>query len=375
MKNKIGIVGGGQLGKMLTLEAKRLGFTVVILDPTRKSPAAQVSDYQLVADFKNEKAIKRLAELTDYITFEIELANADILNEISKLGAKVNPSAKTLNIIKDRLKQKEFLVKNNIPVAPFRNVNNRENILESAKKLGYPILLKARLDAYDGRGNVLIKDEKEIDDALEKLVDRELFLEGFVSFKKELAVMIARSSKGEIAVYPVVETVHKNSICHTVFAPAPVDTAIQKKAKNLAIKVIKVLKGAGVFGIEMFLTKDNKVLVNEIAPRVHNSGHYSIEACLTSQFEQHIRAITGLPLGRTDMVVSAAVMINILGERHGQSELKGLEKALKLPNVSVHIYGKTETRIERKMGHITAIDSSLKKAYNKALIARKLISI
>jgi len=375
LKKRIGIVGGGQLGKMLTMEAKKLGFTVIILDPTRKSPASQISDYQLVADFKNEKAIQRLAELSDFITFEIELANADILNEISKKGIKVNPSAKTLNIIKDKLKQKQFLQINKIPVARFEEARSKEEIVEVAKKLGYPLLLKARFDAYDGRGNVLIKNEKDIDDALNKLANRPLYTEEFINFEKELAVVVARSIKGEIVTYPVVETIHKNNICHIVLAPAPIEDSIQKKARYLAAKVMKVLKGAGVFGIEMFLDKNGGVLINEIAPRVHNSGHFTIEGCVTSQFEQHIRAITGMPLGKTEMKFPAAVMINILGERQGKADVKGLEKALKIPNTSVHIYGKEETKIERKMGHITVIDQSLKNALKKARLARKYIYI
>lgn len=375
LKKRIGIVGGGQLGKMLTMEAKKLGFTVIILDPTRKSPASQISDYQLVADFKNEKAIQRLAELSDFITFEIELANADILNEISKKGIKVNPSAKTLNIIKDKLKQKQFLQINKIPVARFEEARSKEEIVEVAKKLGYPLLLKARFDAYDGRGNALIKNEKDIDDALNKLANRPLYTEEFIDFEKELAVVVARSIKGEIVTYPVVETIHKNNICHIVLAPAPIEDSIQKKARYLAAKVMKVLKGAGVFGIEMFLDKNGGVLINEIAPRVHNSGHFTIEGCVTSQFEQHIRAITGMPLGKTEMKSPAAVMINILGERQGKADVKGLEKALKIPNTSVHIYGKEETKIERKMGHITVIDQSLKNALKKARLARKYIYI
>ncbi len=375
MKNRIGIVGGGQLGRMLAFEAKKMGFMVTVTDPTSASPAGQVADEQIIAPYNDETAIRQLAEKSDFLTFEVELANAKVLDELTKKGIQVNPSAKTLEIIKDKLKQKEFLKNVKIPIADFIAIESREDILKAARKFDYPLLLKARFDAYDGRGNVLIKGEKDIEKGLEKLSGRKLYIEKFVPFIKELAIMIARNTKGEIVSYPVVETIHKNNICHMVLAPAPVDKKVQKKVQLLAKKVMQKLKGAGVFGIEMFLDRKNRIYINEIAPRVHNSGHYTIEACITSQFEQHIRAITGMPLGKTTMVTPAAVMINILGQRQGKSEIVGLDDALNIPNVSIHVYGKMDTKLERKMGHITVIDYDLKSAYKKALRARKLISI
>jgi 5-(carboxyamino)imidazole ribonucleotide synthase len=375
MNKRIGIVGGGQLGRMLGFAAKRLGYTVVVIDPTPNSPAGQVVDEQIIADYKDEKAIRELAKKSDVLTFEIESANSQVLEDLTKKGLQAHPSAKTLSIIKDKLQQKQFLKKAGIPVAEFVAVETPADIEKAAKKFGYPLLLKARFDAYDGRGNALVKNAAAIPAAMEKLAGRELYVEKFVPFTKELAVMVARNTKGEIATYPVVETIHKNNICHMVLVPAPVPAPAIKKAQALAKKVMQQLKGAGVFGIEMFLTKQGKVLINELAPRVHNSGHYTSEACVTSQFEQHIRAITGLPLGKTDLIVPAAVMINILGERHGTAEVKGLEKVLRIPNVSVHIYGKAETKLERKMGHITVYDKTLAKAIAKAKKARKGLSI
>lgn len=375
MKNRIGIVGGGQLGRMLGFAAKRLGFYVTVLDPTHNSPAGQVVDGQIVASQKNAIAIKQLAKVSDFLTFEIELANSNILEKLSKSDFLINPSPHTLTLIKDKLAQKNFLNMSQIPVAPFFEVNNREDIQKAARKFGYPLVLKARFDGYDGRGNALIKNKKQIDEGLKKLQGNKLYVEKFVWFERELAVMVARSIGGEIKVYPVVETIHRNNICHLVIAPAQVSNPVQKKAQKLAIKMMQHLKGAGVFGIEMFLTKKKEVLINEIAPRVHNSGHYTQEACVTSQFEQHIRAITGLPLGSTDMITPAAVMINILGEREGSLNIEGLDNVLKIPNVSVHIYGKHETKIERKMGHITVIDKTIQKAYKKAILARKSLSI
>ncbi len=372
---KIGIIGGGQLGRMLTLAAQKLGFYVTVTDPTPHSPAGQVADQQIVADYKDENAIRKIAATSDVITFEIELANDKVLYEIMQQGKIVHPSPKTLEIIRDKLLQKKFLKENNIPTAAFCEVATKEDIEIAGESFGYPFLLKARTDAYDGKGNFVLQSRTDIDKGLEKLKNRALYVEKFVPFVKELAVMIARSTTGEIAVYPVVETIHKDNICDTVIVPARTSQKAQENAKTLAKTLMQHLGGAGVFGIEMFAEKDDNIIVNEIAPRVHNSGHYTIEACITSQFEQHIRAITGLPLGSTDMVVKAAVMKNILGTRNGSGSPKGIEKALKIPGVSVHIYGKWESRPQRKMGHITVVGDSVDECLKKANKAREMIVI
>ncbi len=380
-KNTIGIVGGGQLGRMLAMAAKKMGFKVIVLDPTPNSPAGQVCDMQIVAGFKDAKAIRELESLSDFVTFEIESADAKTLEELASKNKWINPSPKTLKIIKDKFGQKKFLEKNKIPVAKSMEINSPEDAIEAGKTFGYPFLLKARFDAYDGRGNALIKNQKEIDSGLDKLgyaerdMNGRLYAEKFVPFTKELAVVAARGIKGEVVAYPVVETVHKNNICHTVTAPAVVSKQVRQKAEKLAEKILTYLGGVGVYTIEMFLSKKGDILVNEIAPRVHNSGHYTIEGNITSQFEQHIRAVTGLPLGSTAMVKPSAVMINILGERAGPVELTGLHTALKTPGVYVHVYGKIETRPERKMGHITVVDMNHKSALKKARQARKQISI
>lgn len=375
MKKRIGIVGGGQLGRLIAIDAKRLGFTVNIIDPTPNSPAGQVADHQIVANYNDDKAIRHLAKISDFLTFEIELANAEVLNELAAKGLQINPSAETLGIIKDKFLQKQFLKKAKIPVADFMEVNSKEEILRAAKKFGYPFLLKARFDAYDGRGNALIKKPSDLDKGIKKLQGRKLYIEKFVPFIKELAVMVGRNIKDEVVSYPVVETIHKNNICHIVMVPAPVDKNIQRKAQRLAEKMIHHLKGAGMFGIEMFLTEDGKIYINEIAPRVHNSGHYTIEANEISQFEQHARAITGMPFGPTKLTTPAAVMINILGVRDGKAKPKGIEIAEKIPGVKVHIYGKLQTRKERKMGHITVVGKNLNETLRKAKKARKLITI
>src|SRR6266568_7242353 len=227
MKKRIGIVGGGQLGRLIAIDAKKLGFTVNIIDPTPNSPAGQVADHQIIAAYNDEKAIRELAKISDYLTFEIELANAAVLNELAAKGLQINPSAETLSIIKDKLAQKEFLRNAKIPVAEFMEVNSKEEIMNAAKKYGYPFLLKARFDAYDGRGNALIKKEPDIDEGLKKLRGRKLYVEKFVPFIKELAIMVGRNVKDEVISYPVVETIHKNNILHLLMVPAPIDKIIQ----------------------------------------------------------------------------------------------------------------------------------------------------
>jgi phosphoribosylaminoimidazole carboxylase PurK protein len=374
-KKTIGIVGGGQLGRMLTIAAHKLGFKVIILDPTPNSPAGQVADEQIVGSFKDKRNIVELGKKSDFITFEIESADLDGLKELVKMKIPVNPSPKILAIIKDKFQQKVFLSGKGIPVAPFALVESEEDCVEQGKIFGYPYLLKARFDAYDGRGNYVVKNKVDIKKALAKLGGGALYAEKFVPFVKELAVVSARDSYNKIISYPVVETIHKNNICHIVESPASVDVKIFKKAKILATKVQEALAGIGVFAVEMFLTKDGNVIVNEIAPRVHNSGHHTIEAFSVSQFEEQIRAIAGLHVVFPKPASKASVMVNILGARNGPVKLRGEDKARRLKNVNIHIYGKMETRKERKMGHLTAIDKSLKIARTKALKARKYISI
>ena len=375
MNDRIGIVGGGQLGRMLAQAAKKLGFHTTVLDPTPNGPAAQVADAEIVGDFKNAEAIRELAKQVNVMTFEIESANADALDELLAAGHDINPSPQTLALIKDKYLQKKFLEEHTVPVADSIDANSREEILATVERFGYPFLLKARRDAYDGRGNALIEDESQIDSGLEKLKGRMLYVEKFVPFIKELAVVVVRGKSGEILAYPPVETIHKNNICHLVLSPAPVDASITRRSEELAVSIMGHLKGVGVFCVEMFVTADGDILVNEIAPRVHNSGHHSIEAHETSQFEQHIRAIMGMPLGSIARIAPASVMINILGERMSPAEIAGLEEVENIPGLTVHIYGKAETRPERKMGHITAIGDTLSEVRARAEYARTLITI
>lgn len=371
----IGIVGGGQLGRMLTLAALPLGFRVVVVDPNENCSAAQVGAEQIKADLYDEKALRQLAKKADYITVEIEHLDTTVLEALSQSGAKIQPSPATIKLIQDKYQQKQFLQKNKVPVAQFVEITDRSSAESALKKFGGKMLIKTRYGAYDGRGNMVVSSAAEAVKALEVFEGKKLYAEKLVPFIKELAVMVARDKKSNIKLYPIVETIHERNICTEVLAPAAIDKKLIKKAEAVAKKVAGLLKGAGTFGIEMFLTPQGKILVNEIAPRVHNNGHLTIEACRTSQFEQHIRAISGLPLGSTEMIVPSAAMINILGERNGPVELQGVGKVLEMADTSLHLYGKSPTKVDRKMGHITVTADNVKAAQKRARQARKLISI
>ena len=375
VQKTIGIVGGGQLGRMLTLSAHQMGYKVIVIDPSENCPAAQVGAKQIKAGLKDANAIKKLAEYSDVITIEVEHVDVDSLEELANSGFPVHPSPATIKIIKDKFLQKQFLVDAGIPVAPFVGINDLEDAKKALKKFKGKMIIKTRQGGYDGRGNIVVDSPSKIKQAFKQFAGKPVYAEGYVPFNKELAAMVARTIKGDIKLYPIVETVHKRNICIEVIAPAEVNNKIIKKAEAIVRKVAKNLNGAGVFGIELFLTKNGSVIVNEIAPRVHNSGHYTTEANSTSQFEQHIRAILGLPLGSTELVVNNAVMVNILGERDGPTVVAGLDKSLKIPNVKVHIYGKSPTKIDRKMGHITATGKTLQSAKLKANKARRNLSV
>ncbi len=377
MKNRIGIVGGGQLGRMLIAAAHKLDFKVTVLDPTENSPAGQIADKQIVGSFKDKAKILELGNESDFITFETESANWEALEELMAKGMPVNPDPKTLRIIKDKFNQKAFLQEHSIPVGEFALVDNEEDCKRQGELFGYPFLLKARFDAYDGKGNFVVKSEQDIAEAFQKLgKNSSLYAEKFVSFTNELAVVSARDMFGQIVSYPVAETIHKNNICHIVRSPALVSEEIKKNAENIAQKVLSALSGVGVFAVEMFLTSSGEILVNEIAPRVHNSGHHTIEAFNASQFEQHIRAITGMHVVDIEKTRDAAVMVNILGERTGESDFKIEDNEENInEDAKIHIYGKIDTKPERKMGHITVLGNTIEEAEQKAKKISKNISI
>lgn len=371
----IGIIGGGQLGRMLTEAALPLGFKVIVLNPAPDSPAAQVGAEEIIGDLYDPKALKELSDRADYVTVEIEHLDAALLAEVASAGKPVNPAPQTIQLIQDKYAQKVFLRDSHIPVADFTEINDEKTALQALEHFGGKIVIKTKRDAFDGRGNFVASSPDEVKQALLAFKGKPLYAERFLPFQKELAVMVVRDNDGNIYNYPVVETIQRNNICVEVLAPAQISEEFTVKAVAAARDVVRRLKGSGVFGVELFLTNDGRIVVNEIAPRVHNSGHYTIEACKTSQFEQHIRAITGLPLGSCDLQVPAAVMVNILGDRDGETNPQGIDKATSYPHTYVHLYGKSPTKIDRKMGHLTVTANSVEQAKDTAEKARTAISI
>ncbi len=351
----LGIIGGGQLGMMLTEAAKRMPeyiSDVIVLDPTPNCSAVQVGAKQIMADFKDEKAILELASKVDILTYEIESGNSEVLKNAESKTV-INPSPETLRIIQDKYLQKTFLSQNKIPVTDFVEIKSLDDLREKIRQFGYPALLKARKDAYDGRGNYKIKSDDELDKAYNTFAGKTLMLERFVDFKMEVSVIAARNTKGQIATYPVVENIHENNILKITIAPARVSNTVADQAKKIAHDTMDVLHGAGVFGIEMFVTKDDRVIINEIAPRVHNSGHHTLQSSKTSQFEQHLRAILGLDLGDTGLI-HPTIMYNILGSDEFSGKYK-LEE-LSVENLYLKMYGKAESKPQRKLGHFNLVD-------------------
>lgn len=381
MKNiekKIGIIGGGQLGKMMIQEAKKMGFYITVLDPTLKCPAHTLVDEHIVANFDDETAIRLLASKSDVITYEFEHIGADILETLENEGVKVYPTAKSLKIIQNKYSQKSLLLKNNIPMPEFTSVETPNDIKNAGEKYGYPFLLKSCTGGYDGKGNFVIHNENEITEGFKALGSGKipLMAEKFFPFTMEISVLACRGINGEIEVYPVAENIHHDNILFETRVPANISEETSKKAMELAKSVMEIFEGVGMFCVEMFVDKYGNVALNEVAPRPHNSGHYTIEACMTSQFEQHIRAVSGLPLGSSKLIMPT-VMRNLLGEEgfNGNATVEGADEALNIKGVYLHIYGKEKSVPKRKMGHLTVISDTLEEASEKAKKAYDFIKI
>lgn len=373
---KIGIVGGGQLGRMLSYEAKKMGYCVSVLDPTPSCPAGQVSDNQIIASFTDYNAIRKLAESTDILTYEFEHINADILCELELEGYKIYPSGNTLKKIQNKLIQKQLLKKADLPVPAFAKVECKEDILNAIDKYGLPVLLKTCHGGYDGKGNIVIKNIGDVDSAYNEFKSRELMVEQFINFKCELSIIVGRGLDNSVSTFPVVENVHKDSILVLTKAPAQIDNLIKDKVEKVARQVLEVFDDYGVFCIEMFLGQNGKIYINEIAPRPHNSGHYTIEACETSQYGQLLRIVTGLPQGSTKLL-SPCAMVNILGNNEvvGEYTFNGFENVLSEEKVHIHLYGKLLTQNLKKIGHITVLNESRDTAVIKAQEALGKINI
>lgn len=369
----IGILGGGQLGRMMVEAAHRLNIKTAILD-AEGAPAKQINAIgdHVHGKFTDPSAVLDLAKQCDVLTVEIEHVNVDALDQVKKeYGDKVDiqPTPDTIRLIQDKYLQKKHFIEQKVATADAQSVESTiEDLKRVGNEYGYPYMLKSRTNAYDGKGNFVVTDESSVEEALKFLSDRPLYAEKWAPFVKEVAVMVVRSTDGSVSSYPTVETIHKNNICHTVFAPARVQDSARYKAQLLAEHAVSTFSGAGIFGVEMFLLQDGELLLNEIAPRPHNSGHYTQDACVTSQFEAHVRAVLGLPLtkGFTSLNTPSthSIMLNILGGDQPNSELETCRRALNTPGANVHLYGKS-TRPNRKMGHINIVASSMSECEKK----------
>jgi 5-(carboxyamino)imidazole ribonucleotide synthase len=362
---------------MLTEAAIPMGFNVVVEGSAGpNSPAAQVGARQIEGALTDGEAIRRLANETDVQTIEIEHVNVQTLKDLADEGYDVHPSPYSLEIIVDKLTQKQHYEDNELATPPFVQLDNADDLANARDEFG-DLIVKARTGGYDGRGNLRVKPDMSWEQVQAELADKEgntppLYAEKIVPFQRELSVIGARDRVGNIKLYPVVQTEHADNICNIVIAPAQIDPRVQRAAEELGHAVIETFDGAGVFAVEMFQDEDDDVLVNETAPRVHNSGHYSIEGAETSQFEQHIRAIVGDELGSTDMTAKSAVMINVLGTKDGDFDEAAFMK-LAAPNIFPHSYGKS-LRPKRKVAHITVLGDDPQENYDLAIQLRKQIA-
>ena len=361
---RLGIIGGGQLAKMTAGAAASFGCEVVVLERTHDFPAHSVDSHALVGNWDEPAELLKLAALVDVVTLENEFVSPHALRVLEERGLKLWPSVRTLSLVQDKLGQKALFAQAGLPVVGFADAPTREAVRE----FGFPAVLKSRRNSYDGKGNATVRTPAEVEDGWTTLDgDRNpLYVEALCPFERELAIIVTRAPDGRSVEYPVVETVNREHICHLVKVPATVSAAVAADFAALARQAVAAVGGVGSFGLEFFLLADGRILLNEIAPRVHNTGHYTIEACVCSQFENHVRAVFGWPLGSAEMVAPAAAMVNLLGFGDGSGVPQGLEDALVVPGARVHVYGKTRSARGRKMGHVTALAQDVEAAAARA---------
>ena len=368
----LGILGGGQLGKMLLQITSRLSIKTNVLDPSNDSPCKEICSEFTKGQLMDFDAVYNFGKNCDLVTYEIEHINVDALEKLEKEGVKVFPNSSTLRIIQDKSIQKQFFIDNNIPTAKFKYYNSLKDL--NVEKLKFPCVWKKTKFGYDGYGVKILKSKKD----LNNLPETQFIIEEMIPFKKELATTVVRNQNGDIEIFPIVEMMF-NEISNQVefvVCPAQVRDELKARAEKVALKVSKTFKQVGLLAVEMFITHDNTILVNEVAPRPHNSAHYSIEACINSQFDQHINAILNLPLGCSKSN-NYAIMANLVGGigYNGDVIYEGINEAMNFDNVKIHIYGKKETKPNRKMGHITVIDTDLKSGLQIAKTIKNLIQI
>ncbi len=369
---RLGILGGGQLGRMLIQETINFNISVTILDPDADAPCKNICDYFEVGSLSDYETVYNFGKNLDLITIEIEKVNIEALEDLEKEGVTVYPQPRIIRLIQDKGLQKQFFKENDIPTTAFQLFSSKEQLIEA--NISFPFIQKIRKDGYDGKGVKKIANAKDLENAFEK----PSLAENLVDFEKEIAVIVARNADGEIKTFPMVEMDFNPdaNLVEFLISPSTYSFEIQQRAEEIAKNIASGLSMVGILAVEMFLTKDHQILVNELAPRPHNSGHQTNEGNYTSQFEQHIRAIFNLPLGNTDAIANA-VMINLLGEsgHDGVAEYEGLEEILKHDGVYVHLYGKKYTKPFRKMGHVTVIDEDRQKAIEKAKFVKETIKV
>jgi 5-(carboxyamino)imidazole ribonucleotide synthase len=364
----IGVFGSGQLGRMFAIEARKMGYRVHTFSPESDTPTGQVADYEIVAEYGDLDAVERFAKTIDVVTFEFENVPFETVEKAAQF-VNVYPRGEVLHIAQHRLREKTFLSENDFPVTNFRRVKTIEELKNAIREIGAPAILKTAGFGYDGKGQARIKSIEDCATAFKEIGENEAVLEAFVDFEKEVSVVAARDFLGNFAHYGVIENAHENHILDVSFAPAFVSEKNGKEAVEIARGILETLDVVGVMCVEFFLTKEEKLLVNELAPRPHNSGHLTIDACVCSQFEQQLRAVCGLPLGSTEFYKPAA-MANLLGDLWQNGE-PDFASALKNPAVKLHLYGKQEARIGRKMGHLTALAETRKEAVEIVAQARR----
>ncbi|AOM80387.1 5-(carboxyamino)imidazole ribonucleotide synthase [Pedobacter steynii] len=360
---KLGILGGGQLGRMLIQEAINYNLTTLILDPDTDAPCKHLANYFECGSITDFDTVYNFGKKADIITIEIEKVNIEALEQLEKEGKHVYPQSRVIRLIQDKGVQKQFFKENNIPTAPFQLVNTKEDMRNS--HFPFPYILKQRKDGYDGKGVMKINNLADIENAF----DAPCLIEQLVDFEKEVAVIVSRNPNGDVKTFPMVEMEFnaEANLVEFLISPSTYPASIQHKAETIAKNIASSLNITGLLAVEMFITKNGDILVNELAPRPHNSGHHTIEGNYVSQFDQHLRAIFNLPLGDT-RTINNAVMINLLGEKNhnGVAKYQGLEKIMAIEGVYIHLYGKKYTKPFRKMGHVTIVDQNREKAIEKA---------
>lgn len=355
----IGIIGGGQLGRMMALSAKEAGYKIAVLEPTMDSPCGQVADIRIVAPYDDEAALEELADVSDVITFEFENIDYEGLKRLTEI-AYVPQGAELVRITQDRVTEKAAIVEAGCPVAPYIVADNYDELVNQIDKIGYPSVVKTSRGGYDGKGQQLLTSKEDLPLARELFEHSQCVAEGFISFEKEISVIVQRNGQGETYCLPVGENIHVHHILHETIVPARIADETNEKAIEAAKKIADYLQLVGTLAVEMFVLENGEIVINELAPRPHNSGHYSMEACNVSQFGQHIRAICGWPL-RVPKLMQPSIMVNVLGQH-----VMPLSNTIsKHPDWSIHLYGKTQAKVNRKMGHVTILTDNIDDTLNE----------